>query len=256
MSKVLLRSYTMSDSDMLTETKTKLEFAKQDINLLQSVEPSLTLAEIEAKIVEVEECLNDYSSLESNGIITIATEELQRTMQECREEVQFFFFHCERALSDKAAASTRFGRKGVEKARSNPVKMASLLNQIIANYSDPEYEDKLDARLTKGYKNKLESLHTRLTDAIAAQSLAKTNRPANTEIRIAKYNAVWSFARNICDIAKVAFRGSHAKQQQYFMYERPAAKKGSRSALKNASLRAQESEQATCKQHHSAKKSN
>ena len=62
MSKVLLRSYTMSDSDMLTETKTKLEFAKQDINLLQSVEPSLTLAEIEAKIVEVAQCHNDYSS--------------------------------------------------------------------------------------------------------------------------------------------------------------------------------------------------
>jgi hypothetical protein len=244
MGKVLLRAYSMSDSDMLTETKTKLEIAKQDINKLQSVEPSLTLAEIEAKIVEVDECINDYSSLESNSIITITTQNLQSIMQECREEVQVFFFHCERALSDKVAASIKFGRKGVETARNNPEKMVNLLNLIIANYSNPEYEDKLDARLTKGYKDKLVSLNTRLTDAIAAQSLAKTSRPAYTEIRIAKYNAVWSFARNICEIAKVAFRGSYAKQQQYFMYDRPATKKGSSSTLKEASLPAQKGEQA------------
>lgn len=244
MSKELLRNYTMSDSEMLTEAKTKLGIAILDFNELQSVEPTLTLDEIEAKIDEVDECMNDYSSLESRGIITIATQELTDVMQECREEVQVFFFHCERALPDKATASIAFGRKGVEKARTNSEKMVSLLNQIITNYGKPEYEAKLNARLSNGYKAKLVDLKARLTDAIDAQALAKASRPADTEVRITKYNAVYTFTRNICEAGKVAFRGSYAKQQQYTMYDTPTAKKDSSTALKSTTLPAQEEEQA------------
>ena len=53
MSKELLRCYTMPDTEMLTEAKTKLELAKQDIAELQSVEPSLTVVDIDANIAEV-----------------------------------------------------------------------------------------------------------------------------------------------------------------------------------------------------------
>jgi hypothetical protein len=225
MGKELLRNYTMPDGEMLTESKTKLEIAKQDFKELQAVEPTLTFAEIVRNIAEVDECINDYSSLESRSSITVATQNLQSIMQNCRDEVQFFFFHCERALFEKATASIEFGRKGVEKARNNPEKMVSLLNLVLTNYSRPEYEEKLDARLTKEYKTKLTNLKTQLVDAIAAQSLAKANRPADTEARIARYNAVWAFARNIGEIGKIAFRGSYAKQQQYTMYDTPTAKK-------------------------------
>ena len=244
MSKVLLRCYTMPDTEMLTEAKTKLELAKQDIAELQSVEPSLTVVDIDANIAEVEECLNDYSSLESRGNITIATQDLLDIMQECREEVQFFFFHCERALSDRSTASIAFGRKGVEKARTNSEKMVSLLNQIITNYSKPEYEAKLNARLPNGYKTKLVDIKTRLTNAIAVQAMAKASRPADTEVRIAKYNAVYTFTRNVCEAGKVAFRGSYAKQQQYTMYDTPAPKKDSNTAFKNTELPTQEEGQA------------
>ena len=244
MSKELFRIYSMPDSEMLTETKTVLEIAKQDINELQAVEPTLTLAEIESNIAEVTTCINDYSSLESKSSVTITTQNLQDIMQNCREEIQIFFFHCERALSDKSTASIEFGRKGVDKARNNPEKMVSLFNLVINNYGRPEYEAKLEARLGKEYKAKLTDLKTRLTDAIAAQSLAKANRPADTEARIAKYNAVWTFARNIGEIGKVAFRGSYAKQQQYTMYDTPTAKKDSTTALKNTALPTQEEEQA------------
>jgi len=242
MSKELLRSYTMPDSEMLTETKTKLELAEQDFNELQAVEPTLTLAEIKKYIVEVNSCLDDCSSLESRGNITIATQVLTDIMQECKDEVQFFFFHCERALPDRNTASIAFGRKGVEKARTNAEKMVSLLYQIILNYGKPEYEAKLDARLTNGYKAKLENLKTRLTDAIAAQAMAKASRPADTEARIAKYNAVYTFTRNVCEAGKVAFRGSYAKQQQYTMYDTPTTKKDSSTTLKASALPAQEEE--------------
>lgn len=244
MSKELLRCYTMSDSEMLTETKTKLEIAEQDFNALQAVEPTLTLADIKSYIAEVNKCLDDCSSLESRGNITIATQDLTDIMQQCRDEVQFFFFHCERALPDRSTASIAFGRKGVEKARTNSEKMVSLLNQVITNYGKPEYEAKLDARLTKEYKTKLVNLKTRLTDAIAAQAMAKACRPADTEARIAKYNAVFTFTRNICEAGKVAFRGSYAKQQQYTMYDTPAPKKESGPAKQEIVLPAQEEGQA------------
>lgn len=244
MSKELQRSYAMSDSEMFTQTKTMLEIAKQDINELQAVEPTLTLAEIEGYIAEVDDCINDYSFLESRSNITVATQNLQSIMQNCREEVQVFFFQCERALPDRTTASIEFGRKGVEKARNNAEKMVSLLNQITSNYSRPEYEAKLDARLTTGYKAKLTNLKTQLIDAIAAQSLAKANRPADTEVRIAKYNAVWTFARNISEIGKVAFRGSYAKQQQYTMYDTPTAKKEITTTLKDTALPVQEEGQS------------
>jgi hypothetical protein len=244
MSKELFRIYSMPDSEMLTETKTMLEIAKQDIKELQVAEPTLTPAEIESNIVEVNTCINDYSSLEGRSSITVATQNLQDIMQNCKEEVQVFFFHCERALSDRATASIEFGRKGVEKARNNPEKMVSLLNLVITNYGRPEYEAKLEARLGKGYKAKLVGIKTQLTDAIAAQSLAKASRPADTEARIAKYNAVWTFARNIGEIGKVAFRGSYAKQQQYTLYDTPAPKKDSGPTKQDTDLPGQDEEQA------------
>lgn len=242
MSKELSRSYSMADSDMLTETKTKLGIAKQDFNELLAVEPNLTLAEIEQYIVEINTCINDYSSLESKSSITITTQELQDIMQECRGEIQVFFFHCERAFPDKSTASIEFGRKGVEKARNNHEKMVSLLSLVISNYGRAEYEVKLEARLGKEYKAMLIGLKTRLVDAIAAQSMAKANQPAETEARIGKYNAVWTFTRNICEIGKVAFRNSYAKQQQYTMYDKSSAKKSVSTASKETSLPGQEEE--------------
>ncbi len=217
----------MPDTDMLTGTKALLEIGKQDIKELQAVEPSLTIEEVDKNILEVTSCLNDFSSLESRSSITVATQLLQDIMQECREEMQFFFFHCERVLPGRATISIEFGRRGVENARNNPEKMVSLFNLVIHNYGKPEYEAKLEARLGKEYKAKLVNMKTRLTDAIAAQALAKASRPADTEARITKYNAVWAFARNVGEAGKLAFRNSYAKQQQYTLYDTPAPKKES-----------------------------
>lgn len=240
MSKELKRSYIISDGDMLTESKTIFEFAKQDFKELQVVEPSLTLNEIESKIDEVDKCINDCSSLESRGCITIATLNLQSIMQKCRDEVQYFFFHCNRALPGIATVPIEFGRKGVDKARNNPEKMVSLLNLIITSYSKPAFEEKLDARLNKGYKDKLVEIKAQLIEAIEAKSLAKANRPAETKARILRFNAVWNFTRNISEIGKVAFRGSYAKQQQYNLYDTPGTKKKAEVPAKESPSAAQE----------------
>lgn len=213
------RCYTMSDDDMLTESKTKAQLAKVDYPALAAVEPNLTLEEIQQWDADIDSCLDDFSSLNSKSAITIATQNVLDVMATCRDEVQDFYFHCERALPEVSTIAIEFGRKGFDKSRKNPERMMSLLNMIITGYDKPEYKPKLEQRFPKNYKEMLIGLKQRLNEAFVAQNLAKANQPAETESRILKYNAVWMFTRNISEIAKVAFRDSYAKQQQYKLYD-------------------------------------
>lgn len=224
MGRELVRSYSMTDSEMLQQSKTFIELAKVDIDELTAVEPSINLSILNSMDEETTSCINDFSSVESKNSISIAKANVDRTMTKCRNEIQLFFFHCKRTFPDIPSITIEFGKREMEKARLNPEKMIRLMNLIITTYDKPSYKEKLDSRLTANFKDRLEELKQELLNASAMLGVAKANRPVETEARIMRFNAVWDFTRNISEIAKIAFRNSFAKQQQYKLYDTPTHK--------------------------------
>lgn len=240
MPKLLNRNYAMSDNDMLTESKTKVELAKGDLESLKKVEPSLTLEQLEQWNANIDACLNDYTSLESKAAITIATQKVNDLMEHCKGEMQIFYFHVNREFASNAAAAIEFGERGIENARKSPEKMIRQISLVTTVAEKPEYKERLSKRLPVGFMENLGASKLKLNEAMVQQSVAKTTQPADTEERIAKFNAVWNFTRNISEIGKIAFRDSYAKQQQYNLYDAPAAKKDADDPAKASAPEAQE----------------
>lgn len=240
MPKLLNRNFAMSDNDMLTESKTKVELAKGDLEALKKVEPSLTLEQLELWNANIDACLNDFTSLESKAAITIATQKVNDLMEHCKGELQILYFHVNREFASNAAAAIEFGERGIENARKSPEKMIRQISLVTTVAGKPEYKERLSKRLPVGFMDSLNESKGKLNEAMVQQSVAKTSQPADTEERIAKFNAVWSFIHNISEIGKIAFRDSYAKQQQYNLYDTPAAKKEGDVPKKESSEAAQE----------------
>lgn len=222
--KEVRRSFAMSDNDMLTSSKTLAMHAKEDFAELKKVDPTLTMEIVDNWILDIDEGLEDFSSLQTRSNITSATNSVNAIMEECKNELQLIYYHVEQEFTEKSGMAIEFGRRGVEKARKNPEKMISLLSLIISVYSKPEITERLKKRFPVDFKEKVEALKKRLSDANVLQSVAKSNQPAETECRLTRYNAIWAVTRNVSEIAKLAFRDSYAKLQQYKLYDTPSPK--------------------------------
>jgi hypothetical protein len=234
------RTYAMPDKDMLTSSKTLVTHAREDYEELKKVDPTLTIEMVEKWDDEVNDGLEDFSSLQARSSITIATQLLNDVMEECRNTVQLVYFHVEQEFVENPNMILDFGKRGVDKARKNPEKMISLLSLILCTYERPEIGSRLKVRFPANFKETLVSLKQRLTTAHVQQSFAKSNQPAETENRLLKYNAIWEFTRKISETGKIAFRSSYAKLQQYTLYDTPPAKKEGVTASKNTDLPAKE----------------
>lgn len=224
MKKMTQRNYAMQDDAMLSESKTTLTLAKQDFEAISAVDPSITVEVINKNLKDADICLDDFTSLGGRNTISITTDIVQSVLHDCREELGFFYFHLDRAFPDDPFILTKFGKNGYDKARNNPEKMISLLSLVIAGYGEVSIEKVLTARLGEGYKAKLVEMKERLAKDALEQSLAKSKRIAETESRITRYNTLWDFVRKVSEAAKVAFRNSPAKQQQYKLYDTPSKK--------------------------------
>lgn len=224
MVKILLRSYAMSDNDMFNESKTKVKLAKEDYISLQKIEPNLTMEQLDKLDIDIDDCMDDYSSLESKAAISIATEKVNDLMDYCKGELQIFYFHVHHAFPGNSIPAIELGERGVDEARKSPEKMIRQISLITSVHNKPEYKEKLNARLPANFMQDLAASKVELNKAMVEQSVAKSCQPAQTEERIAKYNAVWDFTRNISEIGKIAFRDSYAKVQQYKLYDTPSPK--------------------------------
>jgi len=111
MGRELVRSYSMTDSEMLQQSKTFIELAKLDIDELTAVEPSINLSILNSMDEETTSCINDFSSVESKNSISIAKANVDRTMTKCRNEIQLFFFHCKRTFPDIPSITIEFGKR-------------------------------------------------------------------------------------------------------------------------------------------------
>lgn len=224
MVKILLRSYAMSDNDMFNESKTKVKLAKEDYSILQKIEPNLTLVMLDKLDSDIDDCMDDYSSLESKATISVTTGKVNDLMDQCKGDLQVFYFHVHHAFPDTSVPAIELGERGVDEARKSPEKMIRQISLITSVHNKPEYKEKLNARLPANFIQNLSLRKVELNKAMVEQSVAKTSQPAQTEERIAKYNAVWDFTRNISEIGKIAFRDSYAKLQQYKLYDTPSPK--------------------------------
>ncbi len=215
----------MPDNDMLTSCKTLVTHAREDFAELKKVDPTLTIAMVDKWDADVNSGLEDFSSLQTRSSISIATQQVATLMEECKDTIQLLYFHVEQEFVENPSIILDFGKRGAEKAKKNAEKMISLLSLVICTYEKPEINARLKLRFAADFKETLTSLKKRLTDAHVQQSLAKSSQPAETESRILRYNAIWAFTRKLSETAKIAFRNSYAKQQQYNLYDVPAAKK-------------------------------
>lgn len=234
------RIYAMPDNDMLTSSKTLVTHAREDFAELKKVDPTLTIEMIDKWDADVNNGMEDFSSLQSRSSITIATQQVNDIMDECRNMLQLLYFHVEQEFVDNPTIILDFGERGAAKAKKNAEKMISLFSLIICTYERPEITERLKARFPADFKESLVSLKRRLTTAHVQQSLAKSNQPAETESRLMRYNAIWEFTRKISETAKIAFRASYAKQQQYTLYDPPVAKKDAEASTKASASEAQE----------------
>lgn len=238
--KEIRRTYAMPDNDMLTSSKTLVTHAREDFEELKKVDPTLTIEMVDKWDAEVNSGLEDFSSLQARSSITIATQQVAAIMEECRNKVQLVYFHVEQEFVENPSIILDFGKRGLDKAKKNPEKMISLLSLIICTYEKPEIANRLKLRFPADFKEALVSLKRRLTTAHVQQSIAKSNQPAETENRLLRYNAIWEFTRKISETAKIAFHDSYAKQQQYTLYDTPAAKKDTTTLSKETPSEAQE----------------
>ena len=238
--KEIKRIYAMPDNDMLTSSKTLATLAREDFAELKRVDPTLTIEMIDKWDADVNGGLEDFSSLQSRSSISIATQLVGDVMEECKDMIQLIYFHVEQEFVENPTIILDFGKRGAVKAKKNAEKMISLLSLIICTYERPEIAERLKARFPADFKESLVSLKRRLTTAHVQQSIAKSNQPAETESRLIRYNAIWEFTRKISETAKIAFRNSYAKQQQYTLYDLPTSKKDDEEISKGTSSSTQE----------------
>ncbi len=138
----------MSDNDMLTSAKTLAMHAKEDFAELKKVDPTLTIEIVDKWILDIDEGLEDFSSLQTRSNITSATNSVNTIMEECKNELQLIYYHVEQEFTENTGMAIEFGRRGVEKARKNPEKMISLLSLIVSVYSKPEITERPGSSFT------------------------------------------------------------------------------------------------------------
>lgn len=112
-----------------------------------------------------------------------------------------------------------FGQDDWDEARNDTEKMRDALEHAYNMVTDEDYKETLDAAGFKEDKRELliETAKS-ITEKQRLQKKAQSNRPVDTQDRIASYNIVWAWMRKTNNRAQEVWKDDFARRKRYNLY--------------------------------------
>lgn len=212
------RDYTISDAEMLNETKIKLQCYIDDradfedfdnqvfsLNYQQDWQTAISIAE---------QTIDDESVLDQQSQLTATIED---KMVACRaffqKQVKYFI---EKAFPTQPLIWNEFGYNDYDKARLSAKEMVRFMRKL--HIFMQKYQNQLLAANFPTSKISLaETLRVELDTILTAQEYFIASRPTLTQERINKLNKVYSYTAQVCRVGKILYDDNPAKYQRYLI---------------------------------------
>jgi hypothetical protein len=166
--------------------------------------------------------LPDYAEV---GEQANETSKLEELMEQGRELFQTTMFYAGLAFPDSPEILHMFGSAEYHPARSNQLKLPTLLRTIHAQVSKPEYQAPL---IEKGLKQTDIDLLETLAQDIVTQNIVQQNamkaRALATNQRILAMNKVWERMALVCQCAKLVFQDDAARYNLFLLTDEETPK--------------------------------
>jgi hypothetical protein len=216
------RDYTISDSDMLQDSKTCIilftadlaDFTAQDSMFTSTYATNWQTAIDDASGVMTDETFMDIQEQLSKKV--------EEEMANCRQLFQSSKYNIEKAFPDNAGVQHEFGYDNYDKVRKDHSLMDTFMFTFFTVAG--KYSSELVA---KGYTvAKIASIETQrkaLETAVNKWKTHEAGRGTLKQTRIGKLNAVWKCRTEVAKAAKYVYADNYAKYQQYLL---PASEEG------------------------------
>lgn len=211
-----LRGYKISDDTMLQDTRTiikEFDTDKTSFTMLDDDFKDPFRANWQAAIATVDNAPTDEQIVDSQ---TSLTQNVETTMEACRQQFQAAKYFIEKAFPDKPAVWNEFGYDNYIAARKSPEKMAVFMQ--VFNKVATKYKTELIAKkYTQAQIDDILTKRQALLDARTNQELAKNARGGFTQNRVDALNKVWGFRLAVARAAKQIFANNYARYNVYLL---------------------------------------
>lgn len=209
-----IRTYSMSDSEMLEESKIKQGHFIEDKAEFEAFDQDFRDPFVQNWQSQIASTELESSDSEIKGVQVQLTKKVQNIMKQCTSSFQDMKYFVEKAFPGDKAVLNEFGYNNYHADSKTQAKLILLMQQAYGVAS--KYKEQLGAAGFSSTKiDELLSLKDQLNEANQEQELYKSNRPVLTQDRIDKLNKTWEFAQKTAKAAKQIFKNNPAKLKQY-----------------------------------------
>jgi len=222
------RNYTLPDLTVLQRAQVFHDLFLKDIAQFQAAFPKFTNAYAD----DFQDAIHFADSLLLDEQVTVdiaaLTYLIKKKLTESITAMYRFYGYAKIGYEGDRSELMKLGYGELAKARINAGKMVELLELAYRRAEEPDIKAVLNSTgFTQADIDALATLASELDSKIEERTDARTNRYKLTSERIAAFNKVWEYMREISNACKVVYYENSAKLWEYRLYAgRKPKKKG------------------------------